>query len=138
MPLCTIEKSSFSRSCCSLKCPFSSVHSATGDGHLGKTFYLSTNFLTQVVLFLLHLIFFSGKNSYNNHSMELLSIFFCKPLLPYSGFYWRTANLAISSFLQIGEDLTWRSLPTSHHTHINIDHTHHEIAIIVIYSLYHR
>ena len=49
--------------------------------------------------------------------------------LPYSGFYWRTANLAISSFLQIGEDLTWRSLPTSHHTHINIDHTHHEIVI---------
>ena len=49
--------------------------------------------------------------------------------IPYSGFYWWTANLAISSFLQIGEDLTWRSLPTSHHTHINIDHTHHEIVI---------
>ena len=56
--------------------------------------------------------------------------------LPYSGFYWRAANLAISSFLQIGEDLTWRSLPTSHHTHINIDHTHHEIAIIVIHCMH--
>ena len=43
--------------------------------------------------------------------------------------------MAISSFLQIGEDLTWRSLPTSHHTHINIDHTHHEIAIIVIHCI---
>ena len=41
--------------------------------------------------------------------------------------------MAISSFLQIGEDLTWRSLPTSHHTHIN--HTHHEIAIIVIHCI---
>ena len=28
-----------------------------------------------------------------------------------AGFYWRTANLAISSFLQIDKDLTWRSLP---------------------------
>ena len=56
------------------------------------------------------------------------ALLFLAPI-PYSGFYWQTANLAISSFLQIGEDLTWRSLPTSHHTHINIDHTHHEIVI---------
>ena len=44
--------------------------------------------------------------------------------------------MAISSFLQIGKDLTWRFLPTSHHTHINIDHTHHEIAIIFIHCMH--